>query len=252
MAGFIAGAAGLELSSILGIVICSLLAVIGERKGLLTPSGALVSWFFGMAILGLCGLGWFLVLLSFFLLASIATSYKFQLKESLGAAEDRLGRRSWQNVVANGLTALLFVVSEFLQPGAVFLAGYLGAVSAALADTLSSEIGLTSSSPPRLITNLRPVKPGTHGGVSALGTFASLLGSVILALIAWALRLESAPNWTLATIILVCAVGGMAGSTVDSILGAKFEIKGKMSNGQVNLIATLAGGLSSAAVFALI
>jgi len=236
----------------LGIVICTLLALIGERKRVLTTSGAIAAWLFGMAILALCGLGWLLVLLSFFLLGSVATRYKFQLKETLGAAEDRLGRRSWENVVANGLTALLFVVSEFVHPGAVFLAGYLGAVSAALADTLSSEIGLTSKSPPRLITNLRRVRPGTHGGVSLLGTVASLIGSIVLGLIAWTLHLESAPRWTLATIVLVCAVGGMVGSTVDSILGAKFEIKGKMSNGQVNLIATLAGGLSAASVFALI
>jgi uncharacterized protein (TIGR00297 family) len=154
--------------------------------------------------------------------------------------------------MANGISPLLFVVSEFISPGAIFVAGYLGAISTAMADTLSSEIGMTSRSDPWLITNFKRVKPGTHGGISLLGTGASLVGCIVVGVFAWLMRMETEAAWGIPSIVLICAVGGIVGSTVDSLLGAVFELKGKMSNSQVNLISTLAGGLAAMAIFLLL
>jgi uncharacterized protein (TIGR00297 family) len=154
--------------------------------------------------------------------------------------------------MANGISPLLFVVSEFISPGAIFVAGYLGAISTAMADTMSSEIGMTSHSDPWLITNFKRVKPGTHGGVSLLGTAASLVGCLIVGVFAWLMRIETQASWSIYSVILICAVGGIVGNTVDSLLGAVFELKGKMSNSQVNLISTLAGGLTAIGVFLLL
>src|ERR1700761_5268088 len=49
-----------------------------------------------------------------------------------------------------------------------------------LGDTLASELGILSSSPPRLVTTWKPVPPGTNGGVSVGGTLASVVGGIIM------------------------------------------------------------------------
>jgi uncharacterized protein (TIGR00297 family) len=237
---------------LLGLTFCSILAVVGHRRGALNRSGAIASWVIGMSIILLVGMPWLVLILVFFVVAVAATKYKYNAKETMGVAEERLGARSWQNVMANGISPLLFVVSEFISPGAIFVAGYLGAISTAMADTLSSEIGMTSNSDPWLITNFKRVKPGTHGGVSLLGTAASLVGCLVVGVFAWMMRIETQASWSVLTVILMCAVGGIVGSTVDSLLGAVFELKGRMSNSQVNLISTLAGGLAAMAVFLLL
>ncbi len=255
MAGFLlsGGTLGsIALRIVLGCILCTAVALAGHRKKALSPSGALMSWVFGIIVMVLCGLSWFLLLLVFFAFAAAATKYKYKTKERIGAAQERLGARSWTNVVANGMSALLFVVSEFLHPGAIFVAGYLGAVSTAMADTLSSEIGMTSRRDPWLVTSFKRVKPGTHGGVSLLGTAAALAGCAVLALFAWGLRLETRSHWTLVMVAVICLVGGMVGTMVDSVMGALFERKGKMSNGQVNLFSTIAGGLAAMAVLLLL
>ncbi len=237
---------------LLGLIFCTVLAYVGRKKGALDQSGAAVSWVIGMVIILLAGIPWLALIFIFFVVAALATKYKYSMKEKIGVAEERLGARSWQSVMANGISPVLFVISEFISPGAIFVVGYLGAVSTAMADTLSSEIGMTSKSDPWLITNFKRVKPGTHGGVSLLGTGASLLGCLVLGIFAWAMRFEGKGEWSLLPVTLFCIVGGMVGSTVDSILGALFERKGKMSNSQVNLMATLVGGLVAIVVFLII
>lgn len=52
-----------------------------------------------------------------------------------------------------------------------------------LGDTLASELGILSKSPPLLITTFRRVPPGTNGAMSVLGTTVSILGGGFIGLI---------------------------------------------------------------------
>lgn len=49
-------------------------------------------------------------------------------------------------------------------------------IACCMGDTLASELGILSNSPPRLITTFKKVPPGTNGAMSAWGTFVSIAG----------------------------------------------------------------------------
>jgi uncharacterized membrane protein len=88
------------------------------------------------------------------------------------------------------------------------------------ADTWATELGVFSPAPPRLITTGRPVERGTSGGVTLLGYLATLCGSGLIAgLAVWTGEAKSTPSalWAAATL------GGVAGATFDSFLGASVQ-----------------------------
>ena len=100
------------------------------------------------------GLVAFVTLVVFYILAEIATWYAIKS----GEAHEQ---RTISNIFGNCAAAI--VALAIGQPVAFF-----GAVSAALADTVSSEIGMLSKSKPYLITTFERVQKGTDGAISAL------------------------------------------------------------------------------------
>jgi uncharacterized membrane protein len=62
-----------------------------------------------------------------------------------------------------------------------------------MGDTLASELGILSTTPPILLTTLKPVPPGTNGALSLLGTTASIGGGMAMGWAMWAaLSVENA------------------------------------------------------------
>jgi uncharacterized protein (TIGR00297 family) len=115
-----------------------------------------------------------------------------------------------------------------------------------MSDTLSSEIGGLFDNP-RLITTLRPVEPGTDGGVTWQGELAGVAGAVLIGVVT-ALLLPLADPVQGAAIVVLGGVGGM---TVDSVLGATIEGE-RVGNQTVNFLATLSGALVSVALAAVL
>ncbi|QDX40655.1 DUF92 domain-containing protein [Salarchaeum sp. JOR-1] len=207
--------------------------------------GLLTGVFLGLLAVVLGGYGWFAVLITFFGLGSFATKYRYEEKESRGVAEENEGARGSGNVLGNSAAALvallLFASADHLPWGAsVFLYAYLGSVATALADTLSSEIGGLYG-PPRLLTTLEPVQPGTDGGVTWQGELAGVAGATVIALIG--LVAFSLPPLGVAIVV----AGGLVGMTVDSLVGATLE-GDLFGNQSVNFIATASGGVAVALI----
>lgn len=164
----------------------------------------------------------------FFLVGQAASNFPVKKHE----------RRGIRNVIGNSLPALaiLFLIPIFPKYTLLFELGFFGAVSAALADTLSSEIGYYSKSEPILITTLKKCKRGVDGGVTLMGEGAALFGGILIGLIYFSIYLNP-----ITALVIVCS--GMVGTTVDSLFGAVFERKKLLTNTQVNILGSLSGAL---------
>lgn len=191
------------------------------------------------------GFPWFFILFVFFCIAYAATLFRNLFHEK------KHEKRGIDNLISNALVA--FMASIF---GKEFAFVFLGAIAAALADTLSSEIGMLSSNSPRLITHpSRTVAKGTNGGVTLLGTYAALVGGICIAVLALVFTDSffqgTYGNHSAVLLFFAVSFGGLVGSLTDSVLGAVFENRGLMTKGSVNFVATLVGGLFTAAVMIL-
>lgn len=169
----------------------------------------------------------FLAVLLLFIFGELASNYPKKKHE----------RRGIWNVIGNSLPALLFLLLIIIYPEFAWLLelAFFGAISAALADTLSSEIGYYSKSKPRLITNFKIVQRGVDGGITLLGEFAALIGGLIIGIFYFFFF----ANIYYAIIIVMA---GLVGSNMDSLFGAIFQRKKILNNTHVNLL----GGLSGA------
>src|SRR5947209_13835129 len=175
-------------SVLVSTVLTGALSALAYWREVLTWDGSLAAFVVGMVI-GIFGDVTWLFLLLFFLLSSfLATRYRFALKEAMGVQEGIRGERRSTNVLANGVALMAVAVLSLVQPpgfprvisGVVFLS----ALSVAGSDTLASEIGVLSRHT-YLITNGKPVPPGTDGGVSLLGTLCALGAAVYTSVVGW-------------------------------------------------------------------
>jgi len=212
--------------------------------------GMLTGVLLGLLTIVLGDYGWFAMLIAFFGIGGLSSKFRYEEKLARGIAEENEGARGSGNVLANSLVALVAVLAAAASadlglPRQLFFFAFAGAVAAALADTLSSEIGGLYDRP-RLVTTLEVVEPGTDGGVTWQGVLAGLVGAGIVAAIAFgAFTAVGPPGAALVTL------AGVVGMTVDSLLGATIEGR-FVGNQGVNFLATLGaavvGGLLAAGV----
>jgi len=208
------------------VIVCGVFGWLSLRTRIVDKSGLVAGFVVGSSvfIFPRDGWKWFAVILVFHLVAGQFTKYKYEVKRRRGFAQEKGGARAWQNVFANGGVAALLAAGEGLIASDVFLAGFIGAVGTATADTLATEIGLLYPRNPRSIADLRKeVPPGTSGGVSPLGEFATLLGSFIIGLAAWLLGIFASPEWNFVKVMAIALISGFLGCTVDSMIGATVQ-----------------------------
>jgi len=169
----------------------------------LTLRGALAALVVGVAVTAGAGWGALLLLFAFFLSSTWLTP---------GG-----GRRRAVQVAANGGVAAAAALLARVSP--IWTAAFAGALAAAAADTWSTEIGGRSRSAPRLITTGAAVSPGASGAVTWLGTAGGAAGAAFIAVAAALLGLIG-PRAA-----LLVALGGIAGTLADSLLGATVQAR---------------------------
>jgi uncharacterized protein (TIGR00297 family) len=185
--------------------------------------GFLASVLVGIAIIYGGGFTWFVIVAVFFVLGVVFTLYKYGYKKKIGGAQEKGGARNWPNILANGGVASAIALVNIYSPSATLAATFLGAVSASAADTAATELGLLNPGKPRLITNpTKSVSPGTSGGVSLFGFAGAFFASLVIGVMGFALDILQG----IVTLVVLCAVGGVTGALMDSLLGALVQRRG--------------------------
>lgn len=205
------------------------------RVLLLDMAGLIVSLLVGAVVIFFSS--WFAVqnfflLLAFLLIGVTITKYRHEEKREKGVYEHE---RSWQNVVSNAAFPMMCCVCFYFTGSPVWIAAYIGSIAGAMADKFASEIGVLSERPISLGT-LKPVKQGTSGAISLLGTYLSFVGPLLIGIVGYVLYHYDPMA------IFAVAIIGFIGSMADSIAGV-FEEKGIGTKGTSNIICTIVSGL---------
>jgi len=228
---------------LIGFCINFILIYIFCKIPLMTKCGWVSAGILGTILWGcLSWQGWMSVVI-YLLFGSLVTKIGFKFKKEQGIAEKRGGKRGPENVWGSAATGLFLAIMTKFNPANVemFKIGFAASFAAKLADTFGSEIGKRFGKDTYLITSLKKVDRGTEGGVSLEGTLASFLGSIFMAFVMFRLSIISTKYH-----FIVVAVSGFLATLSESIIGAKFQNKYKLSNELVNAIQT-----SIASVFAI-
>lgn len=200
--------------------------------GILASIAIAVSlYYFG----GTNALEYLTLMLVFLVSGTIVTTLGKEKKEEMGIYEYG---RSWQNVLANGIVPV--VAAAFGMPYA-----YFGSLASIAADKFSSEIG-TLGGTPVFLGNLKPVKKGTSGAITVMGTVAGFIGAEAIAVSVYFL-FPSVGLWYALGLPFV----GLLGSLMDSVAGI-FETKGFGDKATSNLVGAISGAIFGQLLFMLV
>jgi uncharacterized protein (TIGR00297 family) len=211
---------------VVGAVLAAAISLGGYATRSLSPGGAGGAFVVGTLVFGFGGPVWGLLLVFFFVSSSLLSEWRGNDKSEAAQRVERGGKRDLVQVVANGGIPAALALAQAALPGIDLLPAYVGAIAAVTADTWATEIGLTSSEPPRLITSGKTVTAGTSGGVTVLGSFASALAGIAVGVSAATLVFLEAvavfrlPDVSGAPYLLVAPAAAVAGAAFDSWLGA--------------------------------
>ena len=252
-----------------GAVIALVVVALARRVRALSASGVVAAFAVGALAIS-AGWSWGALLVAYFVSSSVLSRYGAATKDARTAAiVAKGGERDAVQVLANGLgfavAAALSLAPTMADAESWIRVAALGAgaLAASASDTWATEIGTLASAQPRSILTLRPVPPGSSGGVTVVGLAAAVAGAAFVGIVA------AAVGWPARLAVAAC-VGGVAGSTIDSILGATVQARRYctrcdhatereihdcgmqtrasggirwLGNDAVNFVSTIAGGL---------
>ena len=212
--------------------------------GKLTLPAAFAGGAIGLSVYMGAGFTGVTMLATFFVLGTLATSWKLTAKERFGLSEKDKGRRTSMQVLANAGVAGLLGSAALVFPQKSSIARMMLAASfaSATADTLSSELGNVYGRRFYNILSFKPAQRGLDGVVSMEGTLAGIGGSFIIAAL---YALGSGDR----SVFLIVFLSGLIGNLFDSILGASLQSAGRLNNDAVNFFNTVAAAATALALW---
>lgn len=206
---------------LLGFLLAIIIAFIAYKARSLNESGAVAASLTGTIIFGVGGLEWAILLLTFFITSSMFSRAFKKRKQGLDEKFSKGHERDAGQVFGNGGIATFFAALHFFYPESnIPWIGFAAALASVNADTWATELGVLNPHPPRMIANLsKVVEIGTSGGISLVGTLASLAGSALIGILAACLH----PMPASVSTFTIVTLAGFAGSLFDSLLGGTVQ-----------------------------
>jgi uncharacterized protein (TIGR00297 family) len=244
------------LPAVVAILATVALALGATLARALTPAAGVVAAVFGAVIVVSAGYAYLALLILFVVASVLATRYRFAEKKAREVQEGTQGERGISNVIAHILIPTAIALAVGWNPPAVLFPTaavlYASALAFGAADTFGSELGVLAGKA-RSILTLRPVTPGTNGGISATGEFWAAIGAVTTGIVGWGLfLLFSSPAPPGALLVGVVGVAGFLGCQVDSVLGETLENRHFLTKGSTNFLGMLSSvGIAAALLWAL-
>jgi uncharacterized membrane protein len=121
---------------------------------------------------------------------------------------------------------------------------FVGAVSAALADTAATEVGQLTRGGTWCLVPPKRATPGTPGGVSGLGLVAGAGGALVLSGLAFSVELVEVRGTACA------AISGLLGTVVESVV--KGASGGRLGHYVMNVITTGSGAAVTVGLWSLL
>lgn len=131
------------------------------------------------------------------------------------------GTRNERQLMANCLFAVIAVVVYGATKNEIFIVVFLAAIAETVGDSVASDIGVLSKREPIDICTFKKVSKGVSGGISILGSMASLLVCMYAGLIYSCIYKM---DWYC---FFVISISSLLGIVLDSILGSKIQIQYK-------------------------
>ena len=209
-----------------GFFLGTIISFAALKSNVLTWDGALAAALLGALIFGLGGLPWATLLLVFFITSSSLSRLLARRKVDLAEKFSKGSRRDWGQVVANGGLGAVLILIQTRIPNEVWpWWAYAGAFAAVNADTWATELGTLSKIPPRMITTGKITERGASGGITLVGTLASLIGAALIGTVAGIFPVQAGTKTVFQTSILIgmITISGLTGAFIDSLLGATFQ-----------------------------
>lgn len=219
----------LQILPFIIIVVAGMAYAITRNR--LTVPAAFTGAAIAIAIFSGAGYVGFAIMTVFFMLGTLATAHKGETKKQAGIAEANKGRRTASQVWANAGVAACLALLAMVDTShwSLYLLMLAAAFSAAIADTLSSELGNVYGTRFFNIVSFKKDTKGLNGVVSLEGTISGLVGSTLIACIYFAFV-----HSIIYAFIIILA--GTLGNLMDSLLGATLENKHVIDNNTVNFL----------------
>lgn len=189
-------------------------------KKALTPAGVVTAIGVDAVISATLGNFGFILLMTFFCVAVLIDKIKKRIDPNGNGEELKGDCRDHMQVIVNALIPSLAAVLFWFSRDYVYIVAFVASLSEALADSAASGVGSFARrtyDPFRL----KVTKKGLSGGMSVIGTLASLCGAALVSAVALAFGAVGIKAMLIAVLAAFC------GAIFDSFLGSVFQVKYK-------------------------